>query len=386
MLTKKPLASLVAFAISALSGQAFAAVTFGDTELTYGGYIKLDTMWTDTSDGQMATGVGRDFYVPGLIPVGGEGESATFDAHARQSRFFFKTATNLDNGKKINGTIEFDMMSTYPIGDQRISNGYAPELRHAFLSYDNWLMGQTWSTFMDLASLPDSLDFIGNTDGAIFARQAQVRYTHGGWQVALENPETTVTPNTGGTRIVTDDNSVPDVVVKYNHADTWGSFAVAVLARQLAIESGGMDDNTNGYAVSVSGKYNVSASDDIRFTINSGEGLGRYIGLNTSNDAVLDAAGKLDAIQVTGYALAYKHSWADKWRSSFIYSAQHIDNDELLTGLAVTDSTSSYAANLIYQAASKLMFGVELRHANREILSGDEGDLNRVQFSAKYDF
>ena len=70
MLTKKPLASLVALALAGLCSQAQAAVTFGDTELTYGGYIKLDTMWTDTSDGQMATGVGRDFYVPGVIPVG----------------------------------------------------------------------------------------------------------------------------------------------------------------------------------------------------------------------------------------------------------------------------------------------------------------------------
>lgn len=386
MLTKKPIASLVALSLSTLSSQAMAAVTFGDTELTYGGYIKLDTMWTDTSDGQIATGVGRDFYVPGVTPVGGSGESATFDAHARQSRFFLKTATTLDNGKKINGTLEFDMMSTYPIGDERISNGYAPELRHAFLTYDNWLMGQTWSTFMDLASLPDSLDFIGNTDGAIFARQAQVRYTNGGWQVSLENPETTVTPNSGGTRIVTDDNSIPDMVVKYNHADSWGSVALAVMARQLSIESAGVDDSTNGYAVSLSGKYNISATDDIRFTINTGEGLGRYIGLNTSNDAVLDAAEKLDAITVTGYALAYKHAWNDKWRSSLIYSAQNIDNDAQLTGLSVTDNTSSYAMNLIYQAASKLMFGVEVRHATREILSGAEGDLNRVQFSAKYDF
>ncbi|CAI3800178.1 DcaP family trimeric outer membrane transporter [Rheinheimera sp. MM224] len=385
MLTKKPLASLVALAVAGLCGQAQAAVTFGDTELTYGGYIKLDTMWTDTSDGQIPTGIGRDFYVPSLTPVGGEGESATFDAHARQSRFFFKTATALDNGKKINGTIEFDMMAT-PDGDERVTNGYSPEIRHAFLTYDNWLMGQTWSTFMDVASLPDSLDFIGNTDGAIFVRQAQVRYTNGGWQVALENPETTVTPNAGGARIVTDDNSVPDVVVKYNHTASWGSLAFAVMARQLSIESATLDDSTNGYAASFSGKYNVSATDDIRFTVNSGEGIGRYIGLNATNDAVIDATGQLEAIQATGYALAYKHSWDNKWRSSFIYSALDIDNDAELTGLAVTDNTSSYAVNLIYQAASKLMFGVEVRHATREILSGDEGDLNRVQFSAKYDF
>lgn len=179
-------------------------------------------MVTDTSDGSIATGIGRDFYVPSLIPVGGASESAKWDMHARQSRFFLTSDTMLENGKKISGRFEFDMMAT-TIGDQRVSNGYAPEIRHAFIAYDGWLFGQTWSTFMDVNALPDSLDFVGTTDGTIFVRQAQIRYTTGGFQFAIENPETTVTPFNGGTRLVTDDNSTPDLVARYNHTADWAA-------------------------------------------------------------------------------------------------------------------------------------------------------------------
>ena len=78
------------------SQSASAGFKMGDnTEIGFGGYVKLDAMWTDTSDGQIATGIGRDFYVPSLTPVGGVSESATWDMHARQSRFFFPSDTML---------------------------------------------------------------------------------------------------------------------------------------------------------------------------------------------------------------------------------------------------------------------------------------------------
>lgn len=365
--------------------QAHAGFKMGDsTEIGIGGYVKLDAMWTDTSDAAIATGIGRDFYVPSLIPVGGASESAKWDMHARQSRFFITSDTMLENGKKISGRFEFDMMAT-TIGDQRISNGYAPEIRHAFINYDGWTLGQTWSTFMDVNALPDSLDFIGTTDGTVFVRQAMVRYTTGGFQVALENPETTVTPFGGGTRVVTDDNSVPDVVLRYNHTADWGGLTVAALTRQLSYQQGAIDDSTRASGLSLSGKFNVSKTDDIRFSLTYGD-VGRYLSLNTSNDAVLNASNQLTAIRSMGYTLAYKHAWNDKWRSSFFYSAQQIDNPIESTGLAQTERTSSYSANLIYQLASKVSVGAEFKHATRVLESDLEGDLNRIQFSAKYDF
>ena len=120
--------------------------------------------------------------------------------------------------------------------------------------------------------------------------------------------------------------------------------------------------------------------------VNYGKGLGRYLSLNTANDAVLSNTNQLEAIKSVGYSLAYKHAWNDKLRSSFFYSAQTIDNPTALTGLVQTESTASYNANLIYQIASKLSVGAEFRHATRTLESDLEGDLNRIQFSAKYDF
>lgn len=383
----KRVALSVALCGAAYSQSAMAGFKVGDTtEINIGGYVKLDAMWTDTSAGQIATGIGRDFYVPSLTPVGGSGESATWDMHARQSRFFIGSETLLENGKKVTGRFEFDMMATTGTGDQRVSNGYAPEIRHAFLSYDGWLFGQTWTTFMDINALPDSLDFVGTTDGTVFVRQAQIRYSYKGWQFALENPETTVTPNSGGTRVVTDDNATPDIVARYNHVADWGGLTVSALSRQLSMQQGLVDDSVQGYGLSFSGKINIAKTDDIRFAVNYGDGLGRYLSLNTGNDAVLTRNGQLEAIRSIGYTLAYKHAWNDKLRSSVFYSTQQIDNPTDLTGLAQTERTSSYSANLIYQLASKLSVGIEFRHATRVLESDLDGDLNRLQFSAKYDF
>lgn len=375
-----------------LASSAVQATGFdiGGTKVNFGGFIKLDAMVTD-SDGDVAK-LGRDFYVPSLVPIDGDSKTR-FDMHARQSRFFFTTETMLDNGKKISGRLEFDMMNTTNGADDRTTNGYSPGIRHAFLTYDKWLFGQTWSNFMDIQSLPDTLDFVGNTDAAIFVRQAQVRYTHGNFSVAVENPESTVTPFGGGARITTDANETPDLTLGYSVKTDFGSFRFGGLLRQIAIDGVhngvALDDTVTSYGLSFSGKIDFASGDDLRFTVNTGKGLGRYIALNTVNGAVLTGTGpdaKLEAIDSIGYSIAYRHLWNDQWRSSLVYSALNVDNDTALTGLGVTKSSQSYLANLLYQANKKLMVGVEYRFSNREVESGLDGDLHRIQFSAKYDF
>ncbi|MBS3744783.1 MAG: hypothetical protein KGY48_10570, partial [Wenzhouxiangellaceae bacterium] len=55
---------------------------------TFGGYVKTDFMATDFDDGELSgDSVGRDFLVPGTIPIGGQGEGVKLDAHVRESRF-----------------------------------------------------------------------------------------------------------------------------------------------------------------------------------------------------------------------------------------------------------------------------------------------------------
>lgn len=384
MMTRRLLC--LALASATLASFPARAVTLGSTDFTVGGYLKLDALLTQTSGGQIATGIGREFYVPGLTPAGSSDESANVDLHARQTRLFTKSSTQLSNGETVTGYVEIDFMSTAG-GDERITNGYSPELRHAVFSYGNWTLGQTWSTYMDTAVLPDSLDFIGNTDGAVFVRQAQLRYTRGGLQLALENPQTTVTPNGGGTRVVTDDNGVPDLVARYNHTAPWGSLSAMLLVRELSYEDGSkaINDSTIGYGVGVNAKINLPNKDDVRLTVNHGDGLGRYVALNASNDAVVTADGDLEAVGLTAWAVAYRHHWNGQWRSSLVGAQLLVDN-EAAAGNGVPRAAQSVSVNLIKQVADKLSMGIEVRHATLELESGADGDLNRLQFSARYDF
>lgn len=368
-----------------------------DTKFTLGGYVKLDAMYTDYSGGDLgANSALRDFHIPGVIPVGGVSEDADLDVHAKETRINFKTDTTLDGGESLTTFVEMDFL--LPVGgNERVSNSYDPRLRHAFLKWNrgdrgSWLFGQYWDTFMIIV-LPEDLDFVGAPEGTAFGRNAQIRYTsgNGAWEFALENPETTLTPNGGGGRIVTDDGGIPDIVGRYNYKFGRGSISVAAIARQLTANlaaqgSPEVDDSVSGFGVSVGGKIKVGAQNDVRFMLTSGSGLGRYLGLNFANGAVINANGGLETIDSTGAYIGYRHCWTPgcKWRSNVNYSTISVDNDVALVGTGVGKSASSVSANLLYSPHPKFTLGVEYMHADREIESGADGDMNRLQFSAKY--
>nr|WP_136250414.1 DcaP family trimeric outer membrane transporter [Ningiella ruwaisensis] len=385
-MTKTAQAISLSLCLGAVSLSSHAA-TIGDTSVSFSGYVKVDAIASNYSDGTLASGsIGRDFYIPSLTPVGQSDEGSQLDAHIRQSRFQFKTVTPTEEGDTITGVLEFDMLAT-PSGDDRISNSYTPRIRHAFLTYKNWTVGQTWSTFMDVKILPETLDFIGNTDGVIFDRQPLVRYTMGAWEFALENPETTVTPQSGAGRITADDNALPDAVVRYTHNADWGHVSVAGLVRQLVYEDGAdIDDSIVSYGVNITSKIKVGETDDIRLSFVTGAGLGRYMALNAANGAVVTADNELEAIDSLGYSIAYRRVWNNQFRSNFVYATFDADNDLELMALTSTDTTYSIRANLLYQPTAKITVGGEYAFAKRELESGEDGDMNRLQFSLKYVF
>lgn len=354
----------------------------------FGGYVKLDALWSEFGAGAVpGNSAGRDYYLPASIPVGPDSAAGQsyLDLHAQSSRLNFSSTHILDNGLRLGSFVEIDFMHS-DAGDERVSNSFQPRLRHAFLTYENWLFGQTWATFQNVSTLPETLDFIGPAESTIFVRQPQARYTRGSWQFALENPETTITPHGGGDRIVADASRTPDLVARYNGGGERASFTVAALLRQLRYESAaaGIDDSTGGYGVSLSGVVKTGARDDFRWMLSSGRGLGRYIGLNTADGAVLDAGGRLQAIDSTGLFGAYRHYWSDRWRSNLALGWLWVDNDPALTGPAATRDARSLHLNLIYSPQPQLDLGVEFIYADRETEGGAEGDLQRLQFSAKY--
>jgi hypothetical protein len=384
---KSKLASAVALGSLALGTLSLSTSALADTEYRVGGYIKADFMTSRFSDGSLPSGsIGRDFYIPSLTPVGGDSNTVT-DFHARESRFFAEASQTLSNGETISGYLEIDFLGT-PGGDSRITNSYSPRLRHAFITYGNWLVGQHWSNFQEVAIIPEAPDFVGVADGIVFNRQVQARYSFdNGLSVSVEAPETTVTPyQAGNGRVTTGDTAMPDFTARYaqQHGDVYYSIA-GILRRLEYSDGGGVDDTEMAYGASLALKWNLGPH-DIRTSVVHGPGLGRYVGLNLANGAVLDEDLNLDTIDVTGFSFAYRHVWSAKYRTNLIYSRADVDNDAQLAGINANDHTQRVAANLMYQVNERLVVGAELSRATRTLLSGDDGDLDRLQVSAQYAF
>jgi uncharacterized small protein (DUF1192 family) len=359
------------------------------TKFFFSGFMRTDALSSNTDGGEIPdSSAGRDLYVPGGIPVGSPDEGTDLDAHIKFSRYIFGVDHTTDTGDKLSARLEGDIFGG-ALGTEVATNTTGLTVRHAWLSYNNWLFGQTWSNFMDPAALPEAVDLVGPTEGTVFVRQPMVRYTSGAWSFSLENPETTITPFRGGARIQTDDNSLPDFTARYRWTQPWGHLTAGVLVRQLAYETvgtGAIDDSRSAIAGSFSGRYNFNPNNDIRFAVYAGQGIGRYIGLGVASDAVLDANGDLEALDGLVGFVGFRHAFSPKVRANIYYATSSYDNEVALTGTGVTKSVDSLSLNMFYTPTPKLDLGAELRFANRELKSGAEGELKRLHLVARYSF
>jgi hypothetical protein len=358
------------------------------TRFSYGGFIKLEAVATDTDGGELPDGSnGRLLYVPSATPVGSADEGTDLDATAQFSRFWFSADSAMPDGTPLKGYLEFDLFGS-ALGAEATTNTYGVTLRHAYASWGPWLAGQTWSNFQDPASLVDTIDLIGATDGTVFVRQAQLRYTTGPWAFSLENPETTVGSFRGnGARISSDDNRLPDVTARWTRKGDWGHLSVAGLLRELRHETTtGIDDASAGYGLSITGRRVIGGADDLRFGLTAGRGISRYVGLGIGPDALLDARNGLEAVDMVAGFAGVRHVFNPKLRGNLYGSLASFDNDTATSGTGATEKVGSIAANLVYSPYPKLDIGIEGRLGRRWLESGAEGDLARLHFHVKYAF
>ncbi len=356
----------------------------GQTTFRISGFIKADALLTDYSAGDAPAGTAREFYLPGSIPVGGVSEDdPSLDFHAKQTRLAL-TATRAVDGHTLSGYLEGDFqVAPGTQGSEVATNGYNFALRRAYITYDNWSFGQDWSTFQNVAVLPETTDFIGPSEGTVFVRQPMVRYTHrlgehANLQFALENPETNLV-----TLGAVDDDGLPDLVARYNYANGANQFSIAAIARQLNVESGAVNEDATGWGLSVSGKVGLGASTDLRGMVTYGEGIGRYVGLGFAADGAV-VANELETSEVTAGFVSLRHAWTPRLRSSFTYSMIDVGYDVLLP--TQSEGAWSGAANLFFEPTAGLALGMEYRHAERELFNGQSGEIDRLHFIAKQSF
>ena len=369
----------------------------GSTTFKLGGFVKAVASATRYDDGMLAGGsLGKEFYLPQQIPVGGT-STRDFMANARQTRLFFTSSTPL-GGKELKSHIEFDFaLATAPPGAQRATNAYTPTLRRAFLTYDKFLIGQEWTTFQNPALLPESTDFVGPLEGTVFVRQMIVQYRQPlakglELHLALENPQTETVNTTNAALADNDQDRVPDLVAKLVYKQPNLDLHVAGLVRQLSVHDGGNDDDALGWGISAGGKlaFGPDKRHDIRFSATYGDGIGRYLGLGYAPDALYDRTALGNRLlKVENFAAfgSLKLGWTGNLRSTIAAGYQHADypGGVIVPGLANVAAYSA-AVNLFWSPVKNLDIGIEVRHAEREVANGLKGQMDRVEMAAKYTF
>ncbi|HHD63215.1 MAG TPA: porin [Desulfobulbaceae bacterium] len=356
-----------------------------NTTMKIYGYAKLDALYTDTDGG------GKYAYTPSAVPLDKDQDKLadnSFIMHARQTRLGFATSTDTAYGK-FNTKIETDFYGAG--GNERISNSYGLRLRRAYGELGHLRVGQDWSTFIDLAAYPETLDF-GGPAGSLFIRQALIRWTQpfegGSAMFAIENPETTFLTKTddGDVSINGGNNAFPDFIARVNLDPGFGHYSLAGMLRQLSIDSGIYDDSQLGYAFSANAIIPTIGKDNLHLEINYGNAMGRYME-SAFDDAFLNpVTHDIETNDQYGGFVSYQHFWMENLRSTVIYSYVERDNDlAYVTDSADSKYQSAYA-NLIWSPIPRVNVGLEYIWAYREVENGDDGDMNRVMGSFQYKF
>jgi hypothetical protein len=270
-------------------------------------------------------------------------------------------------------------------------------LRHAFGQYKSFLIGKTWSTFMDTRSRPEDLDREG-INGQIFLRQAQVRYfpkIGQDWHLLLsaEDP-TTVIDNGRGI------SQYPDLVasVERDIFERW-HIKSSLLLRKMYGEcdtcSEERSDSTMGWALTVSGMTGIKRwdeRDNLQLQFTYGEGYSHYVndlGSIGAPDAIFNPlTGQLSAVPVFAMYASFQKWWSPNMRSSFIYGYVNVDNkysvDVPNVAPEIYNNTSRYSVNFIWSPIARIDLGAELLFGSRTNQNGETGKAQQLQLSAKY--
>ena len=339
-----------------------------------GGFVKMNVVESFDPIGT------DDRFIVGSIPAPQQRGSSGAALTVSQSRLSIEMRDTTKYGP-VRAFLEADFAGA----------GDTFRLRHAFGQYKSFLIGKTWSTFMDARSRPEELDFEG-INGQILMRQPQIRYfpkIGQDWHLLLsaEDPGATIQ---GGRGI----SQTPDLVASVQRTwfDRW-HFKTSFLLRNLYGECDCLQsksDSVRGWAFSASGTTGVTRwneRDNLHLQLNYGEGYSHYVNdLNSVEvpDAIFDTeTGKLIPVPVFAMYIAFQKWWSPSMRSSFIYGYVNVDN-KYITDPAAYDSTHRFTANFIWSPIARIDLGAEILIGSRTNENGDKGEAKQVQLSAKY--
>jgi hypothetical protein len=323
-------------------------------------------------------------FMPYDIPVGANdipGLSSVYIG-ARQSRLGVEGNANTKVGK-IKTYIEVDFASA--------TESYF-RLRHAYAEWNFWKLGYTWSTFMDNASLPQTVEFEG-PNSSLSKRHGVIRYerklrTNNIVGVSIESPRADYF-NPADTLISHASNQRNlDLVGRYKFLNEWGHVQIAGILRKIDLLQHGEMENKTGLGILLSSTIHFNAKNQINTQYSFGKGIAYYyVGYtNRQLDAVYDPNTDDMVLKNTqGGFINYSFKYNPSWIFSVIAGTSQMKGEEFEPGNTFK-SSQYFGTNLFYNPIETISLGVELTTGSRKNLDNQEGSATRISMLAKFDF
>ena len=355
------------------------------TTLTLTGYVRGNFSFDDSSD------LG-DSFVVSSIPADstpGDQEDGHVRLHARQSRLIVRSETELASGTTLKTVFEGDFFGTG--GNETFSNSTSFRLRNAYASYGGWLIGQSWTNFMDFIAYPGTVDFFGPA-GKSFARQGQIRYTFGnGLSFSIENPETDGQGALGRIRESTNGSGqdvAPDITAAWRGGPggAGGFYEISGIVRFLGVDGEldgeRIDEDETGFGFNLAGGWQFGPV-FIGASVTAGDGIGRYIINGAGNDIFVTDDGQVETVESAAFSANIKFDWSANASSLLAIGTFENDDPDQSNGI---DNVQTIHLNYIWSPFPKASFGFELIQGFRENADGSDGDATRFAFGAQLNF
>jgi hypothetical protein len=313
---------------------------------------------------------------------------------AETSRFGIETSTPTQHGT-FNTKIEADFYAY----DNKNGLRNRLRLRHAYGEYAGWLIGQTWSTFMDLDDLPETVDFNGPI-GSPFSRRTMVRYTYGDakagykFTFAAEDPEDQFGGGSANERM-------PELVARFDKSFDWGAINIRGLVHEKRSSTVSAPSTyKRGYGFGVGGSYKLTDKDLLmgQFARVDGDVDQMY----GSNGYIIDADQRDAAGNLTyagsgaitfdhnyGLVVGYAKTFSDQLRGNLVFG---MNKSKVNLGTTSNKTLQQLHVDMIYSPIKNVELGAEYVYGRRKTWgdatgnNADTGTMSRFDLMGRYSF
>ncbi len=287
-----------------------------------------------------------------------------------------------------------------PVGDNKVGGKVEVDfagasdnlrIRHAYLTLNNWLFGQTTSSFASVHA-PEMIDFstnIGGSGGS--ARVPQVRYS----QKLAPATQLFVSAEEGNSKATQDGDlsyRLPVLTAKVTQGFADGKGLASARALVEHYKSEAANDDKTGWGAAVGANYQVAEPLKVSADVAYMKGNSNHLyGSNSAYSVVNNSIEQNEAVAVQVGA-TYKFS--PQLRSTLAYGALFADDgtDYARAAAAAANNTVTNEKvqqawiNFIYSPVKPVDLGIEYINGERETFKGQKFSDDRVGFMARYSF